>query len=243
MPRHEQLNNKKHKSLRLDTKKRARYGDNVTGCLVFPGEFKDVAKELPIYFQKNGDANEYQAITLFGFEEQENLFLSDDDWQGRYVPALIRREPFLIGFNKASESNEPEIHIDMESPRITDGASGEPVFLESGNTAPVVDEVRAALTLVHSGMQQTKAMFEAYESLDLIEPFLLDITFDNGSQYKTDKYYTLNQDKLYSLDHKTVIELHKSGLLQMAYLILSSLSNVKYLIDKKNTLLNVGKSN
>lgn len=237
MPQLELLNNVKHQDLRIDTHKKAEYGDNVGGCLVFPAEFMEVHKEYPIYFQKDAETGEYQALALFGFDNGENLFLSETGWQADYVPALIRREPFLIGLPQEAQDTDLQnavIHVDMESPRIATNGQGEAVFLAEGGASPFLKDINAALALVHEGLNNSKAMFEGFAALDLIEPFTLDIVFDDQSQFKTSRYYTINQEKLYQLPDNIVGELHRAGYLQLAYMVLQSLGNVKKLIKKKN---------
>ena len=77
-------------------------------------------------------------------------------------------------------------------------------------------------------------MFSTFLALDLIEPFALNIEFDGGEKYQTEAYYTINQEKFFALDDATVGGLHRSGYLQYAYLVFSSLSNIKKLIEIRN---------
>jgi len=244
MPKSEMLNNVQHQNLKINTRKSTEFGDNIAGALVFPGEFRDICKEYPIYFQKNEDekgregAGEFQAIALFGFEQGENLFLTENDWQARYLPAIVRREPFLIGAKDPSsgigDQKEFLISVDMESPRVSKNEEGQSVFLESGGNSPYLQEINDALLLIHNGIQTQKMMFQVFNSLELLEPFTLDVQFNDGSAYQTSMYYTLNQEKFDALPAEVLQKLHANGYLQLAYLVLSSLSNIKYLIDKKN---------
>jgi len=174
---------------------------------------------------------------LFGFFDEQNLFLTDDGWQADFIPALIRREPFMIGFQEAGqESPTPVLHVDMDSPRISKTDEGERVFLESGGNSHFLEDINKQLAIVHGGFESTTAMFKTFIELDLVESFTLDIKFNDGHQFKTNRYYTLNQDKLLTLDDKIIADMHRSGHLQLAYMILQSLSNVKRLIDKRNAL-------
>lgn len=238
MPKHEMLNNIDHQGLKVITKKSKELGDDVAGCLVYPTEFIDVHKEYPIYFQKDSETGEFQAVALFGFQSNQNLFLdnSSSGWDAYYIPALIRREPFLIGFQPGKEVDEqtPKVMIDMESPRISKGQDGEPLFREGGGNSPLLEETTKLLRLIHDGMVASKNMFAALSALELIEPFTLDIKFDDGTPLKVTNYYTINQEKLYSLDDQAVANLHRTGHLQLAYLVLASLGNVRRLIERRN---------
>ena len=54
---------------------------------------------------------------MFGFDQQENLFLSVSGWDANYIPLTIQRRPFLIGFQEQNINGvverEPVVHIDM----------------------------------------------------------------------------------------------------------------------------------
>lgn len=236
MPKHEMLNNIAHKNLKIITKKSATYGDNVGGALIFPSEFSDVQREYPIFFQKDAQTGEFQAVAIFGFKQNENLFLDEQGWHANYIPAVIEREPFLIGFQREQGGADatPVIHVDLESPRISRSNEGESVFLEHGGNAPYIENVSRILMSIHDGLAVSKDMFAVFLSLDLIEPFVLDIEFNNGVQYKSSAYYTINQEKFFSLDDATLGRLHKAGYLHFAYMVLASLGNIRKLIDMCN---------
>ncbi len=236
MARHEMLNNVQHQDLKVLTQKSSEFGDDVAGALVFPGEFKEVSKEYPIYFQKNSETGEFQAIALFGFAENENLFLGEQDWQARYIPAIMRREPFLIGRSTDNLKGDPSlvISIDMDSPRISKTDQGKAVFTSSGGNSAYLMDVNEALTTIHNGFTEVSAFFEVLAAYDLIEPFNLEITFEDQSKFNTGMYYTINQEKLEDQAPEVIAQLLKNGYLQLCYLVLFSLSNVRHLIDLKN---------
>lgn len=236
MSKHELLNNITHKNLRVITKKSAIYGDSVGGALIFPSEFIEIQREYPIFFQKDVKTGEFQAVAIFGFKQNENLFLDEQGWHANYIPAVIEREPFLIGFQREQGAAEatPVIHVDLENPRISSGVEGEQVFLEHGGNSPYLENISRTLMLIHDGLSASKDMFSAFLALDLIEPFVLDIEFNNGVRYQSSSYYTINQEKFFSLDDAALSQLHKTGHLHSAYMVLTSLGNIKKLIGMTN---------
>lgn len=236
MAKHEMLNNIAHSNLKVITKKSAAYGDDVGGALIFPGEFVDAQRDYPIFFQKDAQTGEFQAVAIFGFKKNENLFLDEQGWHANYIPAVIAREPFLIGFQREQDGGgaSPVIHVDMDSPRISQGGEGEAVFLEHGGNSPYIENVSRILMSIHDGLAESKAMFAAFLALDLIEPFVLDIEFNNGTKYQASAYYTINQEKFFALEDSAVGQLHKAGYLHFAYMVLASLGNIRKLIDMCN---------
>ena len=236
MAKHELLNNITHKNLKIITEKSARYGDNVAGALILPEEFTAVQREYPIVFQKDAQSGEFQAVALFGFQENENLFLDANGWNANYIPAIMEREPFLIGFQASQDSPEgraPVIHVDMENPRISASDEGQPVFLEQGGNTPYIEKIGKILELIHQGLAVSQDMFKAFLAAELIEPLTLEVEFNNGDLLKITDYYTINQERLFTLDDAFLGKLHRAGYLNYAFLVVASLGNVRKLVNLK----------
>src|SRR5262245_51534897 len=128
MTRHVLLNNVDHRNLRVITRQSAAFGDNVASVTTFPTEYGDMQREYPIFFRKDTNTGEFFSIALLGFQQGENLFLDEAGWQASYIPGVIARGPFLIGFQDRGGEREPVVHVDLDDPRISE-TEGEAVFL------------------------------------------------------------------------------------------------------------------
>jgi len=236
MTRHVMLNNIAHKDLRVITRRGAEFGDNVATVMTVPTEFADVQREYPIFFRKDAATGEFMSVALLGFAKNENLFLDEHGWNAAYLPGVIARGPFLIGFQEresdGEQKKEPVIHVDLDDPRIND-TEGEPVFLPQGGNSRYLDRVASILNGINVGLGISKAMFAAFTAADLIEPVKLEIKFNSEEQYDLLGLHTINQQKLANLDAETLHKLHRAGFLQGAFLVASSLNNVQRLIDLK----------
>jgi SapC len=242
MANHVLLNNVQHHDLKVLTGYGAEYGDNVATVLTFPTEFADVQREYPILFQKDSQTGEYRSIVLLGFEKSENLFLNNGQWNANYVPAIVARGPFLIGFQEqevgGNISKEPVIHVDLDNPRIS-RTEGTPVFLPRGGNSSYIDQVAMILNGIRQGLDVSKEMFAVFSSMELIEPVNVEIKFTSDLQYDLQGLYTISQEKLAALDGESLARLNKSGFLQGAFLAVSSLSNLQRLVTlKQQRLLN-----
>ncbi|MES1199131.1 MAG: SapC family protein [Pseudomonadota bacterium] len=230
------LNNVDHHDLRVITGHSAAFGDNINQVQVLPTEFEDVQREYPIFLMK--DANgEYLAIALLGLDKQENLFLDEKGWQARYIPALQQRGPFFIGFHEqAAEGGvrrEPMIYVDLDHPRIS-RTEGQPLFLPQGGNSPYLEAAAHTLRVIHRGVESGKAVFAAFDQMGLIEPVAVEIKLNDREQFTLPNYFTIAADKLAALDGARLEQLNKSGLLRLAYALVSSLPNVNRLIAAKN---------
>jgi hypothetical protein len=244
MPRHVMLNNITHKDLRVTHRYGAEFGDNVGSVLTFPTEYEDVQREYPIFFRKDPATSEYQSIVLLGFDKAENLFLDGDRWDAAYVPGVIARGPFLIGFQQqgtGSESRQaPVIHVDLDHPRVSQ-TEGQPVFMPQGGNTPYLDRVADILNGIHAGLDVSKAMFAAFTALDLIEPVKVEVKASADETYSLLGLHTLNREKLAALDGQSLEKLNKAGFLQGAFLVLASMSNVRKLMWMKQRRRATGK--
>ena len=240
MANHILLNNIEHKDLRVINRFSAECGDNVGSTLTFPTEFGDVQKEYPIFFQINPTTGSYQSVALFGLKQNENLFLADDgSWNANYIPAVMARGPFLIGFQKDPnnpDQKEPVIHIDMDSKKLskTEGAS---LFLEYGGVSPYLEKITVILKGIYDGMALSDSMFQVFSSLNLIEPVSIEIELNNGEQHRLHGNYTISKERLRALNRDELFLLNQSGFLEAAYLVMASLNNMQRLTNIKNKLV------
>ena len=124
MARHVLLNNVDHKNLRVITRRGAQSGDNYGNVVVFPTEYRELQREYPIFFRKDPGGDGYLSVAMLGFAKDENLFLEDGGWNARYLPSVVARGPFLIGFQEAQVDGElrksPVIHIDLDHPQVSE---------------------------------------------------------------------------------------------------------------------------
>jgi len=236
MTNHVMLNNVAHKDLRVITRHGAEFGDNVGTVLTFPTEYADMQREYPIFFRKDAATGEYQSVALLGFSKNENLFLDGARWNASYVPGIIARGPFLIGFQEkvidGEPRREPVIHVDLDDPRISQ-TEGEKVFMPQGGNSPYLEQVALVLRGISQGLEVSKAMFAAFQELELIESVKLDIKLTAEESYSVHGLHSIDVRKLSQLDGQSLERLNRSGFLQGAYLVIASMGNVRKLMTLK----------
>jgi hypothetical protein len=231
------LNNIAHRDLRVITRHGSEFGDNAGTVLTFPTEYGDVQREYPIFFRKDPQTGELQSIALLGFEKDENLFLENGRWNALYIPAIVARGPFLIGFQEqdmgGTVRTEAVIHVDMDNPRVST-SEGEPVFLPQGGNSRYIEHVATVLNGIRDGLAVSKAMFAAFTAMDLIEPVKVEIKLTAEETYDLLGLYTISEEKLAKLDGNSLAALNRAGFLQGAFLVIASMNNIKKLIDMKH---------
>ena len=236
MANHDILDNKNHKDVKVITHFDDEFSEKINSALIFPNEIKAAQRDYPILFIKNPETGQFQSVVLLGLVAGENQYINNG-WQASYIPAMINKGPFIIGFEEKKENGEkvklPIVAIDMDNPRVNK-KSGEPIFLEDGQASPYLVQVNQSLKTLHDGSQLNQEMFAAFLKNDLIEPVALNIELNNGEKISLQGNYTLNEEKLSLLSGDALTELHSSGLLRVAYFITASLDNIQRLVDLKN---------
>jgi hypothetical protein len=231
------LNNVDHKDLKIRTERSAELGDNLWYAVTFPAEFKNLQRYYPIFFIKNPNDGEFEAVAMFGVEDGENLFLDEYGWNASYIPLNIMRQPFLIGFQEQDRGGEtvrePVVTVDMDNPRVNQ-EEGEPVFLEHGGSSGYLEQVNSILNLLYQGLSGSKPFFDALTELDLIESFVLDVQLDDGSEHRLAGFYTINEDVLKELDGEQLGKLNRAGHLEPIYMAIASMSKLSDLLEIKN---------
>lgn len=252
MTNHVLLNNIDHANLKVKTGHSSLYGSRVGLAPVFPTEFSEVQREYPILLRRDNEKGGFQAVALLGFAEDENLFLDESPqspdravWNAGYVPCILERGPFLIGFREQESGDvarrDPVIHVDMDSPRI-DGESGEAVFLPHGGNSPYLERIASILKSIHAGMAISDDMFKLFSEFNLVEPVDLDIEIHRDESLKLSGYFTVNEETLGKLDGPSLKRLNEAGFLAYAYFIAASLGNIRRLIQRKRLrLMNASK--
>ena len=232
------LNPAQHSKLKVITERSQAYGDAVNYVMTFPFEFRNIQSCYPIFFQKDSASDAYYPIALLGFEQNENLFLDNPGWSAPYVPLMIRRQPFLIGYQ--ADANDPEkrnpmVSIDMDNPRVNEN-DGEALFLEHGGTSDFLQQATENLELIHQAHDHSTKFMAKLAELELIEAFSMTVTLSNGSENQLLGFYALNEEKVQGLSGEVLADLNQQGFLQPLFMVIASQSCVRDLVDRKNKL-------
>lgn len=221
------LNNIQHKDLRVVTQRGARWGDDFMSAPLTADEFRQAQAHYPIVFQPDGRGG-FVPTALFGLQQGQNLFLTEEGWDADYLPLSVQRLPFSIGI----ADDELRMMVDMDSKRISHGAEGEALFLPHGGTTDFTENANAVLRTLHEGLQATTQFVQTLMSHELLEPFTLDVERPDGTRGQLVGYFIVDEERLAALDAGTVALLHQADYLQPLYMAIASLSNFRSLIRR-----------
>ncbi len=231
------LDNVAHKDLKIQMQRGESFGDCIRYAIVVPQEFRQVQSCYPIVFRRNSDTEKFESVALFGFSEKENLFLSDSEWEADYIPLSIQRIPFAIGSGYDNESGlpRPVVHVDMDHPRVS-FSEGNAVFLEYGGNTTYLEHINNVLSELIKGIELSDHFIDILLEEKLLEPFTLRLQFENQPGIEISGYYTINEERLKEIDDAALVKLHRQGVLDLSYMVISSMQKIRTMINKKKKL-------
>jgi len=232
MSDHQLLNVAAHRDLRVRRERSADLGDGVMTALIVPDEFRQVQASYPILFRQNRERTGYVALALFGFDAGENLFLDGDRWDAPYLPLSIDIQPFLIGGVPGADAT-PKAVIDLASPRIATD-DGVRIFDREGRPSPYLEVTLERLGALDAGYRGSAAFLDALDRYQLLEPFTLEVTLDDGATNRLVGFHAIAEERLAELDAATLGKLNADGHLLPLYMAVASLANFPALIARKN---------
>ena len=219
------LSKETHRSLKVDGRASAAYGDDRHFVQVTVNEFPLLVVHYPLFFSKDPNTGGLYCGVMLGFKEGENLFLREWEEREFYRPLILQRGPFY--------AQGPELAIDLDHPRV--GAeNGKPLFTDYGQPTRYLQSIIWAFQDLKPGIETSKFFVTRLLELNLIEPVDVDVEFDDGSTHKCLRLYTVNQETLSRLPDEVVVELFRRGYLRLIHLMIASLKQFPVLARKKN---------
>ncbi len=198
-------------------------------------ELPQAALEYPVLFVHSGERDAagratVSPIALLGLAQGENLCVEGTRWLARYVPAFIRRYPFLTG--RAAGDAAPGVMVDTAWSGLSP-TEGEPLFDAQGRPAPALQQHLALLERFEAEAQRTRLFCAKLVELELLRPMQADATLPDGQTLTVEGFKLVDEDKLRALPEPIVIELHRNGMLMLMNLHIASLANMPALIERK----------
>jgi hypothetical protein len=235
MSKYEILNKEKHRHLRIKTGYGAALGDATRYVMTYPLEFRDIQSCYPILFTKDSNTGGFFAAAVLGFETDQNLFLRDGGWDASYIPALVRRQPFLIATGGKDDKRDPVVSVDLDHPRVNQD-EGEALFDADGAPTEYLNQKIALLDKLHRGLQHGTGFIDTLLKHELLQQITLDIAFNDGSKKSMQGFYSIAEERLYELKGDVLESLNRAGYLQPIFMAVASLSRIRDIIERRNRL-------
>lgn len=231
MAKVELLNNEKHRSVKIKTNRNVSDLKEQSILPLVLGEFPHAAIEFPICFIKNNQTNDLQVVALMGIENNENLFVKDNNWDSAYMPARYTHRPFGLLQNPDDKSNYG-IAVDFDSELVNE-EEGVALFDESGNETEFLTKQKEAMSTYLEQEHMTRAFTKEINDKGYLTQRQINVTV-NEKQYNVDGIYIIDEKKIEELSDEDFLDLRKRGLLTPIYTHLLSMRQMNNLIRRKS---------
>lgn len=223
------LSSDRHADLFLEPRDDYAFSASADAVPLMAAEFLLAAAEYAIVFTRAGD--DVLPVTVLGVKDDGNLYLAPGaGWQARYIPAFIRRYPFV--FAASEDGNTLTLCIDETHPGFNRAGLGQRVFGEDGKPSEFTQQILAFLQQYHAHYERTKRFGAHLQALGVLEAMQATVTTPQGEQLPIGNFLAVSRDKLRALDGPALARLAAADELELLYLHLYSMRNFNEVKDR-----------
>lgn len=187
-------------------------------------EFPLACRQYPIVFFPSPEGM-ISAQAVLSLAEGINSFLDDKgQWTATYVPAFIRRYPFVLA-EIPGKADDYDVAFD-EASGCFHPKKGEPLFDDQGAPTPFLQSQIEFLRMFHTEHQRTQQFLKTLKADGLLTPYNVDIVRGGDkARFAVRNAMVVDEIKLAGLAPDKAAEYLKSGHFAMIYAHLISLQS------------------
>ena len=227
------LNRELHQNLKIQLRaNQFSFAKKTNSVLIAGSELAEAGRDYPIVFV-GAESGPFTLAALVGLNDQENVLVGEDGrWEANtYIPAFIRRYPFVLADNEGGEA------LTVCVDQAYDGLSheqGEALFNADGTESTYLRNVIDFLALFHGEMKRTSAFAAKVFELGLLVSKV--VSFERDGVKKTlEGAWVIDEARLNALSDDKLLELLKTGCFGWIYAHLMSLNNLQRMAQRIDT--------
>jgi len=226
------LSHKKHHNVSVQCHANYSFAKSTNSVPLGVGEFHLATHYYPIVFLANEDG--LSPIAIIGLETKQNIWVDDSGkWLNDYVPAYIRRYPFIAvktaqdAFTLCVDESADVVNRDGRGTLLFNGHEPSEYLNERYKLVEAYEleqkrnQILSSILLKHKLLEAAQLNFKAETETDLLSGFLV-----------------VSRKRLDELESEAVAELHKSGAMELIYQHLFSLERFQMLAAHVGTYQN-----
>ena len=210
----------RHKKTSVRTGANYKFAKNVNSVPLTAIEFGQASIEYPIVFTGNETA--VMPCAILGATATSNLFVQEDgSWGGKYVPAFVRRYPFV--FSQDTSGKNLILHIDESFEGVNKSDRGERLFDSDGTQTQYLKSVLAFLQDYQQRFQRTQIFCKRLLELELLRPMEAQFSLPSGQRQSLSGFQTVDREKLKAISNDDLGKMLRTDELECIFLHLASL--------------------
>jgi hypothetical protein len=217
------VSRQEHGKLSVKTGNNFSFARDVNSVPLMAAEFTNASAECAVVFAGHDD--DIIPVVLLGVRDGENLFVNPDgSWGARYVPAFLRRYPFV--FSSSDDGTNFTLCVDEEFEGCNRKGRGERLFDNDGERTQYLQGVLGFLQAYQVQFQRTRALTKRLNDLNLLEAMQARFALRDGKVLTLTGFFTVNRDRLRALSADQLADLMRNDDLELIYLHLQSMRHL-----------------
>lgn len=236
------LSRDEHRKLKFKPFTDVKFAAEATLIPVAGQEFPNAALDFPILFVREDSPSGEQhfvPLVLTSIGQNKNDFVdAKGQWaQGTYIPAFVRRYPFVLGAQNPEQAGKDETYavcVDLECGNFNE-KEGHELFNDKGEPTEYTENQIAFLNMFNAEVIRTRDFCTHLAKLNVFEQQPLSIQAPDGSVATLQDFWIINPEKFSKIPVKDLEKFNKDGTLGWVFLHLASLNNLPRLMDRRIT--------
>ncbi len=223
------LSSKRHIGLSVKAGGQYDFARKVNSVPLAAVEMRRAAAEYVVVFAGQGET--CLPVVILGVEPGRNVYVKEDgSWDAAYVPAFVRRYPFV--FAASDDGKTLTLCIDESFSGCNREGRGEQLFDADGERTQYLETVLNFATGYQAQHLRTRALCKRLQDLGLLEPMQAQFTLPGGTRKGLTGFMAVNRSKLKALGRETLADMALSDELELVYLHLQSLQNFRRVLER-----------
>jgi hypothetical protein len=220
---------KAHGKLSLKKGKTYEFARETNAVPVVLSEFPAASGDYAIVFTEASEG--IVPAVILGVRDRENAYVGKDgNWDAAYVPAFIRRYPFVFATDDKAETFT--LMIDPGYSGFNQDGKGERLFDAEGEQTAFLTNTLNFLREYQAQFTRTRAFGNRLGELGLLEPVEARVPLPKDPERRLTGFKIVSRDKLKALPGDVLAQMMKTDELELIYLHLFSLRNLSRLHEK-----------
>lgn len=221
------LNITRHESATLLPVDNYSFAETSHAIAIGVSEFASALSEYPIVFVKA--ESRVLPMILTGLESEKNMFVAaDGTWLGKYLPAYVRRYPFVLA---QGENDIMTVCIDEAYSGLNKSDEGERLFENQQQTAYLKNAIEF-LQAYEQEMKNTEVFCQYLNEFNLLEESSATVEKTEQAPHSISGFFVISREKLENLTAAGLKKLQQVGVLEPIYQHLNSLPQFDRLLEK-----------
>lgn len=192
-------------------------------------EFLAAATEYAIVFSTIGE--EVMPAVVLGVRGDQNLYVGKDaKWEAKYVPAFVRRYPFV--FSTSADRQSLTLCIDEACAGLNREGRGERLFDAQRKPSAYTQRVLKFLQDFQKHFERTRQFGKAIKEAGVLEPTAVRLARPGAEPVSLGGFLVASRKKLRELPDAQLLALARADHLELLHLHLYSLRNFAGVRDR-----------